>query len=260
MANPGARSPKFPSNAQLVSAFLACILGLGVSACGRGAFRQFEYEEEIFLSLDGSATVYVNASIPSLVALRGFDLDTNPAARLDKAMIKRLYTSPVAHVVRISSSRRHLRRFVHIRLEVSDVRQLARAAPFAWSSYRFARSGQLYVYRQTVGASANRPVGSVGWDGSEQTSFRLHLPSRITYHNAGAGNLLRGNILVWEQSLADRRAGVPLELEARMETTSILYRTLWLFGISMLAALGAVALAVWWVIRRAPEAEVSSKQ
>jgi len=33
-------------------------------ACGGGAmFRQYEYEEELYLSLDGAATVYVNSSI-----------------------------------------------------------------------------------------------------------------------------------------------------------------------------------------------------
>jgi hypothetical protein len=33
-----------------------------LTACGSGGlFRQYEYEEEIYLSLDGSATVYVNS-------------------------------------------------------------------------------------------------------------------------------------------------------------------------------------------------------
>ena len=35
-------------------------------------------EEEIFLSVDGSATVYVNASLAALVNLRGVDLKTDP--------------------------------------------------------------------------------------------------------------------------------------------------------------------------------------
>jgi len=49
-----------------------CVL-LSAAACNRAAgfFRQYEYEEEMYLSLDGSATVYVNASIPALNAQIG---------------------------------------------------------------------------------------------------------------------------------------------------------------------------------------------
>ena len=52
----------------------------------------------------------------------------------------------------------------------------------------------------------------------------------IDYHNAGADNQKRGNILVWEQPLTDRLRGEPLVLDARMRTQSILSSTLWLFG------------------------------
>ena len=49
-------------------------------ACGGAAalFRQYEYEEEMYLSLDGTATVYVNSSMAALNALRGTSFDTSP--------------------------------------------------------------------------------------------------------------------------------------------------------------------------------------
>ena len=53
-------------------------------ACANVVARKYEYEEEVFLALDGSATVYVNASVPALVALRGFALPLDPNARLDR--------------------------------------------------------------------------------------------------------------------------------------------------------------------------------
>ena len=59
----------------------------------------------------------------------------------------------------------------------------------------------------------------------------------------------RGNIIVWEQPLADRLRSVPLSLEARMQTQSILYRTLWLFGATFLAVAVAFVLVIWWVVR-----------
>jgi hypothetical protein len=221
-------------------------------ACGsaRELFQQYEYEEEAYLSLDGTATVYVNSSIAALDALRGASFDTSPTARVDREAVRAYYATPNTHVTRVSESRRNGRRFVHVRLEVDDVRRLAEAAPFAWSSYRFERDGNLFVFGQTVGRAAGKDVGTVGWTGRELTAFRLHLPSKITYHNAGVQNFRRGNILVWAQPLADRLRSVPLTLDARMETQSILYRTLWLFGTTFIAVAIAFGLILWFVIRR----------
>jgi len=86
-------------------------------------------------------------------------------------------------------------------------------------------------------------------------AFRLHVPSKIAYHNAAPGNLRRGNILVWEQSLADRLHGVPLTLEAKMETQSILYRTVWLFGATFVAVAITFTLVIWWILRRGTREE-----
>lgn len=212
--------------------------------------KQYEYEEEIYLALDGSATIYVNASVPALVALRGLDLDTRPNARLDRSLVRTLYSTPVTDVVRVSTWRRLGRRFVQVRMKVADVRSLTEAAPFAWSAYHLAEQDGLVVYRQVLGESLGRPVGNVGWRGQELVAIRLHLPARIRYHNAGADNLRRGNILVWEQALSARLAGQPLEIEARMDRQSILSSTLILFGVSGALALGVLALMVLWVVRR----------
>ena len=80
-------------------------------------------------------------------------------------------------------------------------------------------------------------------------SFRAHLPSTVIYHNAGPDGLKRGNILVWDQPLASRLKGEPLELEARMEAQSILSRTLLLFGATGLVVAICFALLIWWVMR-----------
>jgi hypothetical protein len=77
----------------------------------------------------------------------------------------------------------------------------------------------------------------------------MHLPSKISYNNSGS-ETRRGNILVWEQRLADRLRGAPLQLEARMETQSILYRTLWLFGATFVAVAAAFVAIIWWVLRQ----------
>jgi hypothetical protein len=111
-----------------------CVLSSTIG-CGTNLFRQYEYEEDMFLSLDGSATITVSASIPALNALRGTSFDPSPNARTDRDAIRRYFSSPVARVVWVRPSRRNNRRFVHVRLEVSDVRRLNETSPFAWSTY-----------------------------------------------------------------------------------------------------------------------------
>lgn len=236
------------------------VVATGTIACGGASlFRQYEYEEEMYLSLDGSATVYVNTSIAALNALRGTSFDAAPGARFDRDVYRQYFSSPNTRVTRISSSRRGGRRFVHVRLDVADVRKLGAAPPFAWSTYRLDRNGQQYRYVQTVdgvkpasaGGASRRPPGATGpgWTGNELVAFRLHLPSKIEFHNTGR-HIGRGNILVWEQSLADRLRGTPLTLEARMQTQSILYRTLWLFGLTFVLVAVAFVALIWWVVRR----------
>ena len=209
-----------------------CVLGvLWVSACGgaTGLFKQYEYEEEVYLSLDGSATVYVNSSLAALNALRGTTFDLSPAVRFDTAAIRAYYSSPITRVIRVSQSRRSNRRFVHIRLDVDDIRTLGDVPPFAWSKYQFIRGGDQFKYLQTVGAPAGKPVGNVGWNGGEIVAFRLHLPSKIRYHNTGH-EVGRGNILVWEQLLTDRLRNVPVVyaekgdgvLDARMDAQNLI--------------------------------------
>jgi hypothetical protein len=236
-------------------AALAVIAATTTAACSRTAwFRQYEYEEDVYLSLDGSATVNVNSSIPALDALRGASFDPGPAAAIDRAAVRTYFSSARARVGWVTTSRRSGRRFVHVRLDVDDIRRLSEAAPFAWSSYRFGQEGNLYVYRQTVGRSARKPVSNAGWTGAELVAFRLHLPSKIADHNM-PGSVKRGNILVWEQRLDDRLRGVPLFMEARMQTQSILYRTLWLFVATGASVAVTFVLLIWWVMRRGAQEE-----
>jgi len=237
-------------------AFLAilsalAVATLGVSACGGGGLvKHYEYDEDIYLSVDGSATIYLNASVPALVNLRGLDLDIRPTANIDRAKIRSLFTTEATRVTRVSRWRRFGRQFVQIRMAVDDVTKLGSVAPFDWATYQLDRQDDLVVYRQRLNAAAGKPVGDVGWKGGELIAVRVHLPSRIRYHNAGAGNLRRGNILVWEQPLTDRQAGTPLEIEARIEKTSILYSTLVLFAVSGLLALIVLAALIVWVVRK----------
>jgi hypothetical protein len=108
---------------------------------------------------------------------------------------------------------------------------------------------QLAVFRQVIGPSIGRDVGNVGWTGEEVVAFRLHLPSRVPWHNAPS-EIERGNIIRWEQPLTDRLKGQPLAIEVHLENESILVQTLSLFGLTIVLALATLGLAVWFVMRR----------
>lgn len=221
-------------------------------ACSNVIARKYEYEEEIFLRLDGSATVYVNASVPALVALRGVSLPLDPAARLDRIAVRDLYQTPVTQVESVTTSRREGRRYVHLRLDVPDVRKLGEAPPFAWSSYRYVEGDASFEFGQKMNDAAGKEVGSAGWEGDELVAVRMHLPSVITFHNAPSRTTERGNIVTWEQPLAERLKSTPLDIQATLEKDSILFRTLALF-----AAMGVLVIltfigAIWFVRSRKP--------
>ena len=231
----------------LVALLLAA---LATAACGGMLAKNgTRTQEELTLAIDGSATVDVNASIASLVALHGAALDPDPRARPDRERIRALFSAPDAVVETPTFFRRNGRRFVHLRLQVRSLAALTHIAPFGWSTYRFERSGNALVFRQLVGRSPRASRVAAGWTGGEVVAFRMHLPSRIVFENA-TSDVKRGNILAWEQPLADRMAGAPLELQVDMEPESILHSTLLLFASAVVAAGTAFALAIWWVVRR----------
>ncbi len=239
-------------------------------ACSNPLGKQYEYEEQIYLTVDGAATVIVDTSIPALVALRGVELDPSSSARIDREDVRRVFEAGGCKVMSVGQPwRREGRRFVQVRIEAEDVRTLAQCRLLAWSTYTFEREDLGLHYEQRVGGAEARSPGQVNWDGSELVAFKLHLPSKIVYHNVrklsdnSAGDVERGNILTWEQTLADRRAGKTIDMDVRMESESILYRTIWLFSGAFAAALIVLATIVWLTVRRGKkqkELEVQSQK
>lgn len=246
------------SHALAAALVAACLVPAG---CGGGMFgKAYEYEEDLYISLDGSADVIVNASIPALAVLRGLDVEPAADSRVDRRdKIRQLYQSPVTSVTRVSRPwRRNGREFVQVRVSISDLQRLPEAKPFSWSAYELKGNGTEFVFRQVVGPSAHKPgtLKNVGWDGSEVVAFRVHFPSRILNHNARdlekdvPSDIARGNILAWEQKLTDRLDGQPITIQVAMDAQSILYRTLWLFGGAFGAAVLLLVTAVWLIRRK----------
>ena len=250
---------------------LAGIVGLGtVVAAGCTnplGGRQYEYDEELYLGVDGSAELVINSSIAALVALHNLPLDPSPQVEVDRERVAQAFSDAGCGEVTVNRPwTRNGRRFVQVVLEHSHVGHFANCGPVSWSTYSFVRStGEGGVdqvhYSQVVGAPTSGDPGAVNWTGEELVGFKIHAPSSILYHNVRRledgepGEADRGNILTWEQTLADRRAGQQLHLDVRMLAQSILTRTLVLFIGSFLAALLAIGTALWLVIRRAKKTQ-----
>ena len=248
------------------AALLAIVLAAAAAACGRSPLGpDYEYEEDLTLSMDGSAALVVNASIASLDALKGMSLD--PEGRTDQLRddVRALYESPYSKVGRISTWTRRGRRFVGIHVTVPDIQALPKAAPFSWAKYVLHAAGDQVTFRQTLSKPPAPGRALPPWRGDEIIAFRLHLPARIRFQNSRyldggeSRPTSRGNILTWEQRLQQRLEGGPIAyaedrtpdvMEVRMDRESILYRTLWLFGIAFTAALLVLAALIWLTMRR----------
>lgn len=227
------------------------------AACANPFAPQYEYEEQVYLSVDGRATVVIDASLPALVALRGAPIDPSLNGSADRDGIRRIFEAAKCRVDNVSRFwTRQGRRFVQIQVAVDDVRQLPSCGLLAWSSYSLTSiDGGGLQYQQTVGAATAADPGAVNWSGKELVAFKLHLPSRIRDHNVKLldgtnGTIERGNILTWAQTLADRRAGRPVVIDVKLDQTSILHTTLWLFGGAFAAAVAVLGLAIWFTIRK----------
>src|SRR5262245_24267962 len=70
---------------------LVLLLLFVASGCTNPFGREYEYEEELYLAVDGSASVVINASEASLIALRGVTLAGAPNARVDAAAVRKIY-------------------------------------------------------------------------------------------------------------------------------------------------------------------------
>jgi hypothetical protein len=235
------------------------VAALVVASIGcQGLFREYEYEEEIYLKVDGSATVVVNTSLAALSALRGARSFDRGEDGVDRDGIRGFFASSVGQVTRVSQPwQRYGRRFVQVRVETADIRTLGRSPAFSWSTYGFTPHGDTVTFVQAMGApAASSGAPAAVWQGDEIVAIRLHVPAKIQFHNAPSKKVERGNIVSWEQPLRDRLAGQPIRVEVRMERESILKWTLTIFGSAAAAAALLFVVVIWWVRRKGRESAV----
>jgi hypothetical protein len=237
-------------------AAVAAALAGSLVGCATIFGHQYEYEEQWTLATDGSASVEIDASIPALVALRGLSFGTG-VKPVEPADVRRVFEAEHCVVQHVSQPWiRHGRRFVQAVLTVADVRHAGDCGVLNWSTYAFDQQADGIHYHAVVGAPVPGGSADPQWTGGELVAFKLHLPSKITFHNVRdletglVGAVERGNILTWEERLSDRLAGKPIDISVVMDARSILNRTLWLFAGAFAAAIASLALVVALVVRK----------
>jgi hypothetical protein len=233
------------------------------AACSTFGSPKYEYEEQVYLELDGRASIAIDGSLYAIGALRGITLDGSASSAVTREDVQRVYESANCRVESVSRPWTRLnRRYARLWIAVDDIRKIADCSLLGWSRITFAPLDEDSVkYEQAVGdpapgAAEAAKIAPAGWNGSELVAFRLHLPSRIEFHNVkkldgSNGSEERGNILTWEQRLTDRLAGVPITMTVEMGARSILNRTLWLFGGAFAAAVLLLGGIIWVVVKKA---------
>jgi hypothetical protein len=221
--------------------WLPPLLGLLLSACVR-----YEYEEEVFLEVDGSGEIRINGSRELFAALRGVGGSPDPHF-VTAETLRRFYQSPDLEVLSIKSSRREGRTYLHLRARFEDLRRLAKHPAFAGRRFVLEdEDDELRLEAEIHGGE--RLPGVRGLSRQGQVGFRFHFPSPVRFHNAPDG-IRRGNILAWEQTVAEHLQGNPIQLEAHFDQTSVLAASLFLFGSAALLALTVISLGLYLTTR-----------
>ena len=222
--------------------------------------KVYEYEEDLYLSLDGSAELIVNASIPALVTLRGLDLPLDPAAqarpRRDPRRVHVAADRGHARQPAVAPARAALR--ADPRCASTDIRKLTDAAPvLVVARTSWPRRTALVVYRQTC-----RRISACGRARSERRLDRRRA-RRVPAPPAEQDRLAqraRPRDQRAKRHRARKHPGVgaapdrsarrtALSIEVRMDRQSILHRTLWLFAGAFLPPSSSLRF-VWLTIRK----------
>lgn len=197
----------------------------------------YEYGEEIYLETDGSGEIHINGSRELFAALRGVGGSPDPDF-VTVNTLRRFYESPDLKVVSVKGSRREGRAYFHVRGRFQDINRLSHHPAFRGRQLRLEQQAETLRFRAEIVGGEMVP-GVRGLRDDDLVAFRIHFPSPVHYHNSRSG-VERGNIVVWQQTVAAHLKGEPLVLEARFDRLTVLAATLMLFG----AAVGLVVLVL----------------
>jgi hypothetical protein len=216
-------------------ALLPLLLAAGVSAC-----TAYEYEEDVFVELDGSGALRVSGSVAVLDAL----FDAGMATTSD---LRSYFDREGLAVDTVRATEREGRRFLHVQGRFEDWNELCRHPAFRERRCRLVRGEDALELELDVPAG----LGGVppGVEPEAIVGFRFHLPSAVRFHNASEP-IQRGNILEWERSVAEHFGSASVSVRVQFDRESVLATTFRILALALGAVVLGVATAVGLMMRK----------
>ncbi|HJS74614.1 MAG TPA: hypothetical protein VJ921_10020 [Vicinamibacteria bacterium] len=197
----------------------------------------YEYEEEVFLEVDGSGDIRMSGSAAAIEALH--DVDAERAASL--------FAADGVEVLSVRETERDRRKFVHVDARFDAWEDLCRAPAFRGRSCRLV-SGEKGLELE-LSLPSPREAAPEPLDPQALLALRYHFPSTIRYHNS-PGGIERGNILAWKRTLREHFAGRPLDVEVRFDRRTILEATVAIVGLAMALVAASLGTALVLMVRK----------
>ena len=111
--------------ARAIATLFVVVTTTACSSLGIGS-PKYEYEEQIYLDIDGHASIAIDGSIYAIGALRGVVLDGSASSSVTRDDVRRVYEGARCRVDSVSRPwTRQNRTYVRIWLSVDDVRRMA---------------------------------------------------------------------------------------------------------------------------------------
>jgi hypothetical protein len=205
----------------------------------------YEYEHEFWLEVDGSGTVFVTGQPALWGAFKGLDRPQRDAGELRQAA-RDLFERSGLRVRRVTVTHRRGRSYLFVAADFDDVNRLPGTPAFPDLDLRLTPATERLRLAGAWRPPRPPPAGTAS---EGLMAVRFHLPSKIFHHQNAFDGVERGNIVSWRQDLAQGLAGQPLPFGAEMDRRSILLSTVSLFAAAIVAGLGLLGLAVFWVRR-----------
>jgi hypothetical protein len=200
----------------------------------------YEYEEEVFLEIDGSGEIRMSGSKEAVAALHGIDQATIESA-------KELFEGEGVQILSALETMRERRKFVHVRARFSDWEKLCRLPAFRDRGCRLAKEPDALELELSL--PSPRTAAPESLDPQALLALRYHFPSSIRYHDS-PGDVERGNILSWKRTVREHFAGRPLDLHVRFDRRTILAATVRILGLALGLVLASIGTGLVVMLRK----------
>ncbi|MGH9319219.1 MAG: hypothetical protein ACRD3V_04935 [Vicinamibacteria bacterium] len=195
----------------------------------------YEYEEEVFLEVDGSGSIRMSGSQAAVQAVH----DVEPSgALLEGAGVE---------VLSVRETEREGRTFLHVQGRFASFRDLCRAPAFRGRRCLLEKSEDELRLELEVPSPPFEALDGV--DSQGVLALRYHFPSTIRFHNS-PGGIERGNILSWRRPIREHFGGKPLSIEALFDRRTILEASLRILALAIGVVVASVATALWVMVRK----------